>query len=82
MMMGYGFGGPLGWLGMGFGVIIHLAFAALMIMAAIWMFKAVFHGGHGTERQAGALEILQQRYAKGDITSEEYHHMKKELEIS
>lgn len=80
MMMGYGFGGPLGWLGMGFGMIIHLAFAALIIMAAIWMFKAVFRGGHQAERQTGAVEILKQRYAKGEITGEEYQRMKKELE--
>ena len=79
MMMGYGFGSPLGWLGMGFGMIIHLAFAALIIMAAIWMFKAVFRGGHHVERQTGAIEILQQRYAKGEITGEEYQRMKKEL---
>jgi len=80
MMMGYGFSGPLGWLAMGFGMIIHLAFAALIIMAAIWMFKAVFRGGHQPERQTGAVEILKQRYAKGEITGEEYQRMKKELE--
>jgi putative membrane protein len=80
MMMGYGFSGPLGWLGMGFGVIIHLAFAALVIMAAIWMFKSVFRGGHQLERQTGAVEIVKQRYAKGEITGEEYQRLKKELE--
>lgn len=80
MMMGYGFGGPLGWLGMGFGMIIQLAFAVLIIMAAVWMFKAVFRGGHQAERQTDAIEILKERYAKGEITSEEYQRMKKELE--
>lgn len=80
MMMGYGFGGPLGWLGMGFGMIIQLAFAALIIMAAVWVFKAVFRGGHQAERQTDAIEILKERYAKGEITSEEYQRMKKELE--
>lgn len=80
MMMGYGFGGPLGWLGMGIGMIIHLAFAALIIMAAIWMFKAVFRSGHQAGRQTDAVEILKQRYAKGEITGEEYQRMKNELD--
>lgn len=77
MMMGHGFSGPLG---MGFAMIIHLAFAALIIMAVIWMFKAVFRSGHHAAGQTGAIEILQQRYAKGEITGEEYQRMKNELE--
>jgi Predicted membrane protein len=81
MMMGYGFGGgPLSWLGMGFGMIIHLAFTALVIMAAIWMFKALFRGGHQIDKQTSAVEIVKQRYAKGEINAEEYQRMKKELE--
>ena len=80
MMMGYGYGSSMGWLGMGFGMIINLAFTALIIMAAIWMFKAAFRGGHREEKQTGAIEILKERYAKGEITSEEYQRMKKELE--
>ena len=80
MMMGYGYGSSMGWLGMGFGMIIHLAFTALIIMAAIWMFKTAFRGGHKEEKQTGAIEILKQRYAKGEITSEEYQHIKKEVE--
>lgn len=79
MMMGYGFGGPLGWLGMGFGLIVHLAFTALVIMAVIWMFKTVFSGGQRSEKQTDALEILKQRYAKGEINDEEYQRIKKEL---
>jgi len=80
MMMGYGYGSSMGWLGMGFGMIINLAFTALIIMAAIWMFKAVFRGGHREEKPTDAIEILKQRYAKGEIASEEYQRMKKELE--
>lgn len=80
MMMGYGFSGPFGWLGMGFGIITHIAFAALVVMAAVWMFKAVSRSGQLGGKQIGAIEILKQRYAKGEITSEEYQRIKKELE--
>ena len=80
MMMGYGFGGPLGWLGMGFGLIIHLAFVALIVMAVVWMFKAVFRDGQQANKPIKAVEILKERYARGEITNEEYQRMKKELE--
>ena len=74
MMMGYGFGGGFG---MMIGIITHLAFAAMIIMAAIWMFKTVVRGGKEVHVQTGALEILKQRYAKGEITTEEYQNIKK-----
>jgi putative membrane protein len=77
MMMGYGFGGGFG---MMIGMITHLAFAAMIIMAAIWMYKTAVRGGKEAQIQTGALEILKQRYAKGEITTEEYQTMKKELE--
>ena len=80
MMMGYGFGGPFGWLGMGFGIIIHVAVIALVVLTAIWMFKMVFRGGNQVGRHSDALEILKQRYAKGEITDEEYQCMKKVIE--
>ncbi len=78
MMMGYG--GGFGGFGMMIGMITHLAFTAMIIMAVIWMFKTVFRGGKEVQIQNGALEILKQRYAKGEITTEEYQTMKKELE--
>lgn len=80
MMMGFGYGHPLGWLGMGFGMLMHLAFTALLILAVIWLFKTVFHGELRTGKQASAIEILKQRYAKSEITGEEYQRMKQELE--
>lgn len=80
MMMGYGFSGPFGWLGMGLGIIVHLAFTVLIIMAAVWLFKALFRSGSQNEPRTDALEILKQRYAKGEITTDEYQRMKKELE--
>ena len=80
MMMGYGYGSSMGWLGMGFGMIMFLAFTALFIMVIIWVFKEVFRGVHRHEKTTGALEILKERYARGEITSEEYQRINKELE--
>ena len=80
MIMGYGFGGPFGWLGMGLGVFVHLAFVALIIMATVWFFRVLFRGGCRNEVRTDALEILKQRYAKGEIAADEFQHMKKNLQ--
>ncbi len=37
-------------------------------------------GGTGEQKPDGPLEILKRRYAKGDITQEEYQRMKRDLE--
>ena len=79
MMMGFGFEGPLGWLGIGIGMIVHLAFVVVIILAAVWMFKAVFPP-KSSNGSPGSMEILKQRYAKGEVNSEEYRLMKQELE--
>lgn len=79
-MMGCGINGSFGWLGMGLGMIIHLAFAALIIMAAVWLFKALFQGGNQGKKTAGPLDILKERYAKGEITAEDYQRLKREIE--
>jgi putative membrane protein len=72
-----GLGGFGGW-GMIIGMVMQLAFLAIVVMAAVWLYKGVIRGGHSHSNNA--LEILKQRYAKGEITGEEYQHMKKELE--
>lgn len=90
MMMGYygygggPFGGSFGWLGFGLGVIIHLAFAAIVVLAAIWLLRVVVRGGsHITGiagREPDALEIARRRYARGEISAEEFQRLKRDLE--
>ncbi len=71
--MGFGFGGGLMW-------IIWI----LLILAAVWGIKvAVSSGGEAnrpTSRQESALEILKARFARGEISAEEYKRMRHELE--
>ncbi len=38
------------------------------------------HHGHGMWQHSNALNILQERYAKGEITKEQFEDMKKTLE--
>ncbi|MGE4588838.1 MAG: hypothetical protein AB7E34_04620 [Acidaminococcaceae bacterium] len=42
-----GYGGPVSWLGMAFGIITHLAFMAVLVLSAIWLFKTVFRKTDG-----------------------------------
>jgi putative membrane protein len=77
-MMGYG-GGMMG-SGWGYiGIIFTILFWAAIILVIVWLYKQI----RGTEPAASsksALDILKERYAKGEITKEEFGEMKKELE--
>ncbi|MCF7806015.1 MAG: SHOCT domain-containing protein [Candidatus Marinimicrobia bacterium] len=78
----HGIGGSMGF-GMGFGWIIWL----LIIGVAIWAVVRLTNQnsqiqgrGHSTENsQDTPLDILKKRYARGEITKEEYEEMRKDL---
>lgn len=78
--MCYGFYGGFGGFGMILGMVFHLAFAALVIFALIWLFKKGANGVLRVSDNVGALETLKIRYAKGEVSSEDYQRMKKDLE--
>ena len=69
-----------GWGGMGFGPIGMVLFWILLIAAIVVLVK-VASGSGGTERrQAGtALDILKERYARGEITKEQFDEMRHNL---
>ena len=70
MMMGFGF----------FGLLLMLLFWGLLIAGAAWLAKLVLTGGSNTGfsvegSRLSAREILDQRYAKGELTREMYQLM-------
>ena len=73
-MHGYG-GLPFWWLGMG----IRGVFIAAIVVGIV--FVARYFGGQGWRGHVDetALEILQKRYARGEISKEEYEEMKRNL---
>ena len=80
-MMG-GYGGGWGWgLGMGFGWIVPLVVIGLIVWAVIAITRSQ-SGGSGSAGAAPdrSLTILKERYAKGELDSETYQRMRKELE--
>lgn len=85
-MWGYGHMGGLG-LGFGFGWIFMLLFWGLVIWGIFALVRGASGGGccginHGTRghEKNDAMDILKQRYAKGEISKEEFDRMKKDLE--
>ncbi len=77
-MMGYGFG-ALGGLGMGlFGGIFMLLFWVVLILLVVWAVRGVFPGQHQSEHES-AVEILNKRYAAGEISQAEYEQARKTL---
>jgi len=81
-MMGSYFGG--GW-GFGFGPFLMIIFWALIIWAIFAVVRGTSGGsycGHKHEEKGAdkALDILKERYAKGELSKEEFDRMKKDLE--
>jgi|Deesub1362A_J573_1020465.scaffolds.fasta_scaffold00032_4 putative membrane protein len=79
----HGFGGMSGFGGWGiFNSIFMLAFWILIIVGIVFLIKyLVSQSGSGSQKTSdeNLLEILKRRYAKGEITREEFEKMKKEL---
>jgi putative membrane protein len=76
MMWGYWNNGGLGWmgwLGMGIGMLINLAIVGLIIYLVVRAFsKDGFRDTH-TNYSNSAVQILKERFAKGEIDEEEYN---------
>lgn len=78
-MMGWGNQGyGMGW----FGGIFMILFWVVVIAGIIFAIRYLTTGkvGPGEESSREPLEILKERYARGEITTEEYEERKKVLE--
>jgi putative membrane protein len=70
-----------GWLGMGIGMIGMLLFWVLIILGIVVLVKWLA----GTQSSAaappakGALDIVKERYARGEIDKEEFEQKKRDL---
>jgi len=75
-MGSWGFG-----IGSFFGIVVTILFwlfIAFLIVAIIKGFRK--HGGDFDEKNSGrALDILKERYAKGEINKKEFDEMKKDI---
>ncbi|UCH59241.1 MAG: SHOCT domain-containing protein [Anaerolineales bacterium] len=74
MMSGFGF----------LGIFFMLIFWVLLILAAVWLVKSLFGSRDLTQssrqnQSPNAREILDQRYARGELTREQYEQMRADL---
>lgn len=66
------------WHGMGGGFM--WIFWIVLLVALLWALKVATSGrGSSTERHKSALEILEERYAKGEIERDEFEQKRKDL---
>ena len=77
-MMHWDYGWGMGW-GMGFGWVFMIFFWVLVVLGIFYLIRIVMTD---TKKEAGgdtALDILKKRYAKGEITKEEFEKIKNDL---
>lgn len=74
-MMWNGFEG-MGWGWLGLGMVHMLLFWVLVILGIIVLVRAL---NSGPERDSDALDILKARYAKGELTLEQFEQMKRAI---
>ena len=75
-----GWGGYGGW--SPFGMIIWLVVLALVIAAVVWLVRMMTHPGHQfptAARRSPGLDVLEERYARGEIKRDEYLEKKRDL---
>lgn len=78
--------GPWGWSGMWFGWLLMVGFTIAVILLIVWLVRLSAAGrqenvdeGRMAQRNESALEILRARYARGEISKEEYLEMRATL---
>lgn len=81
-MMWNGFEG-MGWGWIGLGVLHMGLFWILLILGIVVLVKWLMSGPPGSgpppRSEGRALDILKERYAKGEITREQFEQMKREI---
>jgi putative membrane protein len=72
---GYGWGGPFH---VFFGVIVLV----LIVLLVVWLFRSGSRGGERggrLERRSSGLDVLEERYARGEINRDEYLQKKRDI---
>jgi putative membrane protein len=72
---GGGYGGALMWIGPVLGVLFVIA----IILAIVFFVRYLVRHDRRSAPEDSALEILKRRYAKGDITKQEYEEKRRDL---
>ena len=84
MMWGYGhdWGMTGGWSGGAFSMIIWPLVVVALVVGVIWFMRSPSYSGAGRlrlPRRSSGLDILEERYARGEINREEFLQKKQEI---
>jgi putative membrane protein len=75
-------------MGLGVGLILMLVFWLFIIGLAVWFLSNLFPRAtdafktNKKDQTESPMEILQQRYARGEISKAEYNEIQKDLQTS
>lgn len=74
--VGYGmFDGQYMWVGM----LLHLLLVIGVVLLIIWIVRRLTNPKKMNVESSNAIEIIKERYAKGEITKEEFENLRKDL---
>ena len=79
MMHGWWDGSSAPWYGMVFGPIMMIVFIVLTVVIIAWLLRALGLGWQSSRESKSALDILRERFARGEIDRAEYEERRKLL---
>jgi putative membrane protein len=79
MMYGWWDGASAPWYGMIFGPIMMIAFLVLTVLIIAWALRAVGLGWQPGDQAKTPLDLLKERFARGEIDRKEYEERKQVL---
>ena len=74
--------GPLPWFGMILGPLMMIAALAIIVLLVIYLLRALAPGPANPAPGKSAIDILQERFARGEIDQAEYEARKRTLSAS
>ena len=82
MMTGFGDFGTLGWIGMILNWVITIGLIVGVVLLIAWLVRRIDANGRASTAAPSSVsprDILQVRYARGEITREQYQQMLADL---
>ena len=72
--------GDMGWFGPGFGGVFMILWWVLIIAGIVALARWLMSLSRGDAPRKSALDVLDERYAQGEINRDEYEQRKRDLQ--